>query len=521
MLGGGCNQCCGGYCIVWKSEGWSGWLADVDSSVINGDGGASLPTLSVPFTVLLESERYVQMSVLCEENLVRVTLSFSLSGYSSSRIVLERTGPHGLLDGNIVSVSNVVENTVPGDIDEYNKKAVDATGSIYLKVERANTAEGKPFQCNADCSPNFFKTGYLSYADTPSTPETMTLQITNIATQPSGPRSESYAGSKYAGFLPPNSVREYSGCDSYLDRFTRPIVLRRVQGTFYTYLSDPIAIRPCCQVRYRFDACPACYTSPFDCGRNPRLYVSSVMSSLRPLATHPSSYIFGDPPLSSWRRSEYMESPESWQESKDSAVYSFGNFAVVSPGGAYEPEQQLLCGGTIDDGYSLAEGCFGLRCPPEEIEVEIAGGDMPALAGTYVVPAISHACLPYYGFSHEYNYFAGFRSTYQKTFERAGLLLSIAILRNSSSGWFWIARDLCGCEQRPVGLQVHWQPVGLGGYGSASTNVTRYPETGRCLPLCFDETSEAIFDNVTLQQTNIGGSTFPSIGQVIVRFMGQ
>lgn len=535
MLGGSCDSCCGGSCLVWKSEGWSGWLTEVDSRAINGDGGTSLPNASLPFTSELAREAYVGMSVLCEENLIRITIPFSILGsgyYESSRIVLERTGTHGLLDGDVVSVSDVVENTIPGQLNAYNKKPVDTTGTIFLKIERANDSEGRPVPCDAGCSPNFFTPGYLSYLDTPSTPGTMTLRFTNLASQPSGPRwpPESYGGSTYGGFLPPNSIREYfapheirSACDSFMDRFARPIVMRKVQGTSYTYLSDPIAIRPCCQVRYRFDACPTCYSTGFnDCGRNPRLSVASVTSAQRPIASHPSSFIFGDFPLSSWKRSEYLQSPESWQEAKDNASYSFGGFAIVSPGGEYEPEQQLLCGGTLDDSYSLSEGCFGRRCPPDEIEVDIDGGDRPSLAGTYVLPSLNRYCLPHQGTFTSINYFDGLRYSYQKTFVRDGLLLDIAILRNRSAGAFgnWEAPDMCGCEQRPVGLQINWRPSSLAAYPTASTNVTRYPNAGMCLPMCFDGTSEAVFDNVTLQQNDINGSTFPSIGRVVVRFKG-
>lgn len=526
-----CNCC--GYCISFKSEGWSGSVNDDDTqglfgNPINGDGWGS-PTpdpnnFALPITFAWPEGNRARLRFVIQVSQATIRATVSKTSYytgTSWQVVLESSDVSSFFAGNVVVVENVISNTVPATTDEYGRKEVDTVGRFYVRKNPLN-------ECSCGCSPNFFD------ATQPvSTPDTYTLQFTNLQARPNGPRwprpgTPYYGGfgdyrlGAYAGFMPPNDVREYftpfvvrSGCDSYLARIGQPIVLRKVAGTFHTYLSDPINIKPCGQVRYRFDACEACVRDS-DCAASPRLTVYDVSPS--GWTTHPSSSIFADRPLCVWNRQQYQTTPADYQNVKNTFVYQFGNFATVSPGGTYAPEQQLLCGGTAADKLSLAEGCMGAKCPPSEVQVIVEGGQEPDFAGTYAVPRTSAFCLTGYGSFLPENYFAGARVTYSATFSRNGRNITFTVLRQSSSGFRWSVKDECGCDTRSVGLFVSWQGFGVGYEGSASTNSTRIPDTGRCMPICSDGTSESVFNRVGLQTFSINGSGFTHIGQVKIRF---
>jgi hypothetical protein len=517
-----CN-CCGG-CILFKSEGWQGWLADEDSAEINGDGIATLQSSSLPITITVSSSHYVSLSVYVTSNVVRATLTMSSGG----EIALESPNASAFLAGDVVQLASVVSNTFPTTLNEYNKPPISAIGSVYLKIEPTLTKT-----CSvAYCTPTAFQSTYNSATDVPDTPETMTLTFTNVSARPSGPRSSKpstpyYGGSgdyklgRYAGFLPPNDVREYfvpfvvrSGCDSFMSRFSQPIILRRVSGTYYTYLSDPIAIKPCTQARYKFDACSACIG--YDCGVRPRLSVAQYTQN-QGWKTWPTASIFGDYPVEAWDRRKYLQAPDDWKQVIQNASYSFGGFASVAPGGTYSSEPLALCGGTAADVLSLAEGCGGTKCPPSEIQVTIEGKDIPELAGTYSVPLTNSFCTSASGSFIPDNFFDGFRAIYKATFSRGGFDLFLSVIRQpSSSGAFGINYsfpDNCGCESRVLGLTVNV----LSGYSTyASTNVPRYADTNPCLPICFDSSQTSVFNNVAMQNFYAGGNL--SIGRVEIAF---
>ena len=523
--------CCGGWCLVFKSQGWQGWLAEVDSREINGDGASFLDSQSLPMTVAITQPPRggpgYGLTFYAEESLVRATLTTPVGV-----IVLEQSGSHGLLSGDVVQLNSqhVVSNTTPEVADEYNNKPIDAVGSLFFKLERSpgtRNALGLT-QCEVGCAPNFFNP-----TTAVSTPETMTLSFTNTAARPDGPRWPSpgrpyyggfgeYAIGKYAGFLPPNSVREYftpytvrNGCDANMPRFSQPIVLRRVQGTNYTYLSDPILIRPCNRVRYRFDACAACLG--YSCTYTPRLYVYPD-SQGSGWTTPVSSQINGDYPLGTWGRAAYVTSPASWQSEKDSFVYHFGNFATVSPGGEYSPEPSVVCGGDAQARWSDSEGCLGGKCPPEEVIVTIPeGGDLP-IAGSYSLRAETRFCANDYGTFIPDNYFGGFRGIYGATFGIGSYDLTLGVRRDFSSGFFFIAPDYCGCDGRPVYLStVYFRPKGNPVIGSAALNAPRPDDAGSCVPMCSNSEALLTYSNIVLQQRNDGPSSFPRIGTCTVR----
>jgi hypothetical protein len=403
-------------------------------------------------------------------------------------------------------------------------------GSLFFKLERSPGTRNSlgSNQCTVGCNPNFF-----TPSAPVSTPETMTLTFTNTAARPAGPRWPSpgrpyyggygeYAIGKYAGFLPPNSVKEYatngpvrSGCDANMPRFSQPIVLRRVQGTNYTYLSDPILTKPCDRVRYRFDACAACLG--YSCSNTPRLSVYPV--DARSKWTVPvSSQINGDYPLGTWGRTAYVTSPASWQSEKDGFVYHFGNFATVSPGGEYVSEPAVVCGGDTQSKWSDSEGCLGGKCPPAEVIVTISqGGDLP-ISGSYSLPAANRFCLNDYGSFIPDNYFGGFRGFYGATFSVGSYDLTLGVQRNASSGSLFTAGDYCGCDGRPVYLStLYYRPKGDPIMGSAALNAPIADDARLCVPMCSDSETTLRYSGIRLQQRNFDGSTFPRVGTVTVR----
>jgi hypothetical protein len=519
MLGASCSPCCPqNGCVVFKSEGWSGYINDQDTGTfygnpINGDGWSNV----------VASSRFQQRPYVIDVWPLRggVRLSFTI-GLSSVQakveaaggsIILETASVDEFLNGDTVEISSVVSNTTSPSQDEYGKSDISQVGKFFLR--RAQQSE-----CNCSCDPNYF-----APSQPVSTPDTYTLQFTKTDSRPNGPRWPKpatpnigivgqYAIGKYAGFMPPNDVREYlnnsivrTGCDSYLARISQPIVLRKVAGTNHTYLSDPINIKPCAQVRYRFDACP--YYVPGGSGSDilPALSAFSVQSNSH--KTHPSAKIFADAPLCAWNAPDYRQTPSNYQSAKDTHVYTFGDFATVTPGGTYQPEQQLLCGGSVSDRLSLAEGCLGTKCPPSALQVTIEGGDQPWIAGTYSVPQVLLQCDVTAGAFIPENYFDGSRGIYRGDYSSLNNL-AIVIYRNESRGFQWYNADLCGCEQRTITLFVSWN--------GASTNTTRYPDLNECVPICATAGTQVIWNQVRLQ-TNYGGfSGVASIGKVTVTF---
>jgi hypothetical protein len=225
--------------------------------------------------------------------------------------------------------------------------------------------------------------------------------------------------------------------------------------------------------------------------------------------THPYARIYADAPLCAWNAPDYRQNPSNYQSAKDAHVYTFGDFATVTPGGTYQPEQQLLCGGSATDILSLAEGCFGAKCPPSALQVTIAGGDQPWIAGTYSIPQVLLQCQATSGSFVPDNYFDGSRAIYRQTFSSLNNLV-IVIYRNESRGSQWYNADRCGCEQRMINLSVGWNV--------ASTNVPLYPDINECVPICATAGTKVIWNEVRLQTFSINGSGRASIGKVTVTF---
>jgi hypothetical protein len=515
-----CGNCCS-KCIVFKSEGWAGWIVDEDmgfrfgnGAIINGEGFSASEDAK-PFTLTWYANTPAHtLAILFSATVIRATFTFGFSGPS---IVLESSDVEGFESGSEVTLSTVVSNTTSSEVDLYGKKMVDTVGRIIVR-------RGGVAACDCNCQANYFKP---SSADIQ--PETYKLQFTNVAARPSGPRSPALgdplvgsgakAFGKYAPFVPPNSVEciqnffgfvqpaiTLSGCDSYLSRIQSPIILRRVlNSTYRFYASDPILIRPCREVRYLFYACDP----------SPALQVAVQIGTSGSLnQTSVLGYIFSDKPPCIWNRQQYENDPDAYEQAINSNVYTFGNFATVSPGGTYQTETRTIC--TPPDGsaesyqYSLAEGCNGRKCPPSEVIVTISSS-VRIPAGAYSVPLQSLSCVA--GSANACSYFAQPRAYYFGSFNIDGLRFNFTVYRQASSGSFpnagWSAPDDCGCEARVLSMVITYQSA----YYEGSSNASRYPTGNRCFPICSDG-SEAVFENFGVQE----GSSGINLGRITVKF---
>jgi hypothetical protein len=513
-----CSNCCS-KCIVFKSEGWAGWIADEDmgfrfgnGAIINGEGFSGSEDTK-PFTLTFYANTPAHtLDILFSATVIRATFTFGYVGYGGSVIVLESSDVEGFDAGSEVTLSTVVSNTTSSEVDLYGKKMVDTVGRIIVR-------RGGVAACDCNCQANYFKP-----ASADVVPETYTLQFTNVAARPDGPRapalgdptygSGAKAFGKYAPFVPPNSVecienfygflqpaKTLSGCDSYLTRIQSPIILRKVLDSIYrSYASDPILIRPCTEVRYIFYACNSSPLLQVALGQS-----GSVIGS-----------IFSDKPPCMWNRQQYEGDPDAYEQAINSNVYTFGNFATVSPGGTYQPETRTICtppgGGDASYQYSLAEGCNGGKCPPSEVIVKIEANDaIPA--GSYSVPIVSLSCGAGSNAS-ACGYFAGARTIYQGSFTKDGITSTFTVFRQGAAGSFpnsgWYANDDCGCESRVLSLFIIFQSA----YSGGSSNAAKFPTGNRCFPICSDGSIEAVFENYTLQV----GSAGVNLGRVTVKF---
>jgi hypothetical protein len=493
VLATGCGCC--DRCLIIKTDGWSGAFVFSDQNLINadfgvaannfGDGYALNPSLA--FSNFSASPRGT-MSIVVTGDVVRVTFKFA-SGFASTYIegsvVFEGPGASQVIGGQELTLSTVVSNTLPAGVDEYGRKLIDTVGTVSLKLG-STLYPG----CMCSCSSNLF-----DQSQPESTPDTYTLTFTNVSSAPSGPRStpESspyIASGRYAGFLPLSSITQgasvvRTGCDSFMPRFSQPIVLRKVAGTTSTYLSDPILVRACTQVRYRFDTCPA-ELGYLDYTYQPLLYVYSTRQS------HPSSRVFTPYAACEWTAAASAANPSGYAQYKSALIYQFGDFATVSPGGSYTPEQQLLCGKTDADAVSLQEGCGGSACPKDVI-VTISGSVMrfgTNLDGVYSVPRTFDGCSGYSGGLPVDNYFSGVRTSYGLTVMNGPASLTISVLR--SSGAFY-RPDNCGCDGRPVQLLLSYYWPGWENSGGRTTWTADDGNT--CVPVC-------VSSDVTLTYSN-------------------
>lgn len=511
-----CANCCS-KCIVFKSEGWAGWIVDEDmgfrfgnGAIINGEGFSASDDTK-PFTLTWYANTLAHtLAILFSEAVIRATLTF---GYYGQSIVLESSDVEGFDAGSEVTLSTVVSNTTSSAVDLYGKKMVDTVGRIIVR-------RGGVAACDCNCQANYFKP---SSADIQ--PETYTLQFNNVSARPDGPRapasgdplvfSGAKAFGKYAPFVPPNSVdcvsdsgtiyentKTLSGCDGYLSRIQSPIILRKVVGGYYRlYASDPILIRPCREVRYIFYACNS----------SPLLQVALGQSG------SVIGYIFSDKPPCIWNRQQYESDPDAYEQAINSNVYTFGNFATVSPGGTYQPETRTVCtppgGVAASYQYSLAEGCNGEKCPPPEVFVTVESS-IAIPAGTYSVPLTGMSCDA--GGANACNYFAQPRATYQTSFVIDGLSFTFVVYRQGASFPVVnaIVPDDCGCESRVLSLFISYYTVNNAYGQSGSSNASRYPTGNRCFPICSDGSTEAVFQNYTVQS----GSYWVNLGTVRVKF---
>lgn len=525
MLGAPCSPCCG-RCISFKSVGWEGRIVDYDSqhptgSFINSDGyqtaaGSSFePPLSFSW---LNFRNFVSLRIDVLASVVRATLTIDNIPGLNGTVVLESDQVEPLLNGEVIHVAEVISNTVPTTLDEYNEQLIRKVGSFYVKRDFVSG-------CACSCSPNAFDSSRPLV-----TPETYTLQFTNTQARPAGPRwpnpgalnsagvfGAEYSVGRYAGFLPPGSwastvnqqVVVRAGCDSHMARFAQPIVLRKVSGTFYTYMSDPILLRPCVQVRYTFVSCSV--------DGSPKLSAAVLQSG-----AHPSATVSTPRPLCVWNAEGFIQLPETYEEHVNSFVYNFGDFATVTPGGEYTPETHLDCGYSADPNLSLMEGCLGAACPPEEIELEIKGsGPELAIDGTYALQLDFAQCSPIQ-YPGQLTFFNGTRVVYRGNFVIAGLNFVFQITRHETSNIFpaFVSRDDCGCESRLVDLFVQFtHPTLTPGQFSGSTNVPVRASSQRCQPICSDGTRQSVWQDIILQVTQaFVPSQFWSIGNVTMRF---
>lgn len=500
MLGSSCSPCCKkDKCVAWKSEGWSGSRLDFGEMPLNGDGIFFAGTVSVP-SVLSDPNDNISFTITETELFATLALPST-----TSIVRLKSTDVEQFLAGDEVLLSEVVENTTPSSVDNHGRKAVDTVGTITVRLQSPAGS------CTCDsCEPNRFDTSLPLVL-----PSTYTLQFTNVGAAPSGPRGKAEFAStlsNFGGFLPPNSWRNnftntlYAGCDSYVERFTQPIILRQVDGAPYVYLSDPINISPCEQVRYRLDTCEP---------PRPRAKLSATRVQRDGFS---GGIIRGLPPLCGWDFLHYSEDPQSFSDEYNAHVYQFGWFATATPGGEYAPEPIVDCGGDA----SLAELCFGTKCPPTSIYLEISGSAFDELNATFEIPAVQGGivpCGPSTGAATTGSVFAGSRGGFVADFEFAesGNSWNFRITRQAAQSPLPFQLgivDTCPCESRIIAFYAE----GMSSFNRfRSTNGWRFPpdNSESCQPMCHDSDIEVGLGNIRMQET--GGnspSTFPVLGNV-------
>lgn len=455
------------------------------ASTFGGDWSVLAATTNRPFTA---------GAVTVGESTVTLSLFPYITDYTgilNGELTFEDAVADDLMDGKVVQLSTVIANTLTTSPDEYGKKMLDTVGTFYLKLEK----EACKCTCRADA---------FSFGTEYTPPETYSLTFSNTATLPNGPRGWQQLApliGRYAGFLPPADVAGRSGCQDAMDRFASPIVMRRVIGSTLEYMSDPIQIRPCTRVVYRFVHCgPALYASTY--------YADSVSGQ----GGHPSSAAYAPFPPCSWEAAGYSETPESYASHVYSHVYNFGGFATVTPGGDYAPEQQLLCGGTSDDKFSLQEGCNGTKCPPAELVATITGAEsvVSFMNGTYSLGLFSNSCVS--RAQPNGNYFGGTRTTYNHTSTKSlgsGITtrISINVIRASSG----IDFDECGCDSRPVLATVSYFSYTTDPLVGDAGGTNAIQAAGGCRAICLEP-------GTSVTWPSLGGSRRSSTGTQLLNF---
>jgi hypothetical protein len=564
MLGSQCSACCSpstGTCVSFKSVGWAGQIVDVntratlaygDSHLINGTGygnayrptagggGIALSSFDLPLQVRVAQGTLLTLAIDVTESVVRVTLTVGINPYAGS-IVLESDQVEQLVSGEVIHVSQVVSNTVPNTLDEYDNPMVSVVGSFYLKRDFVSG-------CACSCNQNFY-----DQSQPLTTPDAYTLQFTNTNDAPSGPRwaspyrtafartpiyDPSGRAGKYTAFLPLGDFifryqsgvysfeSEVTGCHAYIPRFTSPIVLRKVAGTSHSYISDPIQIRPCVKVRYSFDAC---FTTPNE--QSPRLTCTTTPSGAHftELGNQSSSSIWTPAPMCVWEAEAYQADPSAYADYLNEYVYHFGNFATVSPGGNYAPETQLLCGRPSADNISLMSGCRGVKCPPTEIQLVIVNSRPDFAAdGTYALPLTYAVCTPQTASgTATTNILSAGNTFYQGTFTVGPWTFTFQVTLSSSvltyDGTSMTTPD---CDKATVLFSCGAVGAAFGGY--ASTNAFQVArrdqddgsDAGRYRPMCQESPQIESYWKDMNMQVNIGSSPsqFWKLGDLSVTF---
>ena len=482
--------CCAGinYCIRILSSGWSGWfnqdfntrLASIDP--INGDGygnGLSVsPQLTRPYTVVWFSVfSTTRFSLTIGTTAITATLEPHYSSFPQDKIVMESNEVEAFLNGSVVTISSVTSNTLDltrWGVDRYGQSAFETIGTFQVRRTSLSL-------CNCSCSVNVFQGNEpIAY------PDTYSLNFTNTAYIPAGPRSDGTTApllpfgrgsQKYSAFLP-----EWPCPDEYLQRLLQPIVMRKVAGATAVWASDPIHIQPCARVRYQFDYCGIF---------SPRLRVFGINDSGQ-VASGAGAQVYADDVLCVWNAEEYTENPSSYQGAISQKTYAFGNFATVAPGGEHQPEQQIQCGvpgETLNDMLSLPEGCLGFECPPEEVAVTITGELIPN--GTYIVPLTYRAC----------SQASTLRVIYFEEFNvGGGYSLRVRLQRGGTvSGFGFFGADDCPCGSRSLYLSLDLVQSSGAAFPSASTNAPRVPSAEPCRPICLEQGTTVPYNNVGLQ----------------------
>jgi len=480
------------YCIRILSSGWSGWFNQDFSTLlgtvdpINGDGygnGLSVsPQLTRPYTVVwFTFSSTARFSLTIGTATITATLHPHYASFPQDRIVMESNEVDAFLNGSIVTISNVVSQTLDPTrwgVDRYGQSAFETIGVFQVRRTALSL-------CNCSCSVNVFQNNSpIVY------PETYTLNFTNTAYIPAGPRSDGTtipslpfgrSSQKYASFLP-----SWPCPDPYLQRLGQPIVMRKVQGSTQ-WKSDPIHKEPCATVVYQFDYC---------LGLSPRLMVLAVSDAGQ--VSQFGTTVYADAALCSWNAEQHTNNPSSYQDTVSQQTYLFANFATVTPGGQYQPEQYIACnpGGTI----SLAEGCFGLDCPPTEIAVTLTGSGVPN--GTYILPRLSAGC----------SQSMTNRSVYGGTFTFDAQHLVITIKHGGNVGGFqFVGTDDCPCGTRRVWWRID------GSYGSVNADRL-FASNNSCYPICMEEGTVLTASNQFLQASSGFGSFFPGPFGISVEF---
>lgn len=489
---------------------------------------------------------------------VTVTVRAYDNGGTSRTMVMRAVGrAAALMAGEEVIVSELVSNGfTSGPRDEYGNHTINGdlingiTGRFRLRVVRVTAGS----QCAAcQCAPDQFLPGWVYYSSPRGFPDTATLTFNTTAAQPTGWRSpnptdyslaqslsDTRAAGRFAAWFPPNTAVDRAGvatagttrtgCDAYLDRFTRPIVMRRQtqygdwseQGV--VYVSDPIQTAPQHTVVYTFRPCAKTFPSPTLGAAGSKMggYTSTIAGAR------------ADAIICEYNRETTATDGAAFRAASLAWSYKFGTVATVTLGGTHSPETRLACAAdeTAPDNewLSLSEGCYGSTCPPAEISVKIENPSTGyatngTIAGTYT---LARKKTPITGglkdrsanwgkdtvgdWSDD-NAFSRRALHYSGTFDRTHTIglttynttLKIFVYRHPFWRWFsltsgaWSAMDPCGCDTRPFAVEVYYSESGSSTSGGSFT-VQENDPAKTCAAACVNSRVTVTFQQLGINQ---------------------